>query len=254
MSDRRPKRDTARSEDVADLFRILRAMSCDPNISEADFRIAFRISQNRNALTGWAEAGDALLMDELPRTDRQKLRRFRKRMIEAGWIKLVQGGRGRGTLYFFLEANVPEIQARLDKSRDQRHAKLAVAKIERESGLKAAALGVKFHPETEFSIDPITGEISPLNRPIMGVKSPSGKGGGFTPVLPHSTTYDSSCRQQDMTPEAHPSSSTVTCRHCEALATVEVRLASNAPMTPVCSECADDFFFTESRPLNPLRG
>lgn len=254
MSDRRPKRDIARSEDVADLFRILRAMSCDPNISEADFRVAFRISQNRNAQTGWAEAGDALLMDELPRTDRQKLRRFRKRMREAGWIKFVEGERGRGTLYLFLDANVPEIQKRLDESRDQRHAKSALAKIERESGLKAAALGVRFHPETDFRVDPITGEISPLIQPVMGVKSSSDKGGGFTPVLPHSTTSDSSCRQQDMTPEEHASSSSVTCRHCEASATVEVRLSPGAPMTPVCAECADDFFFTESRPLNPRRG
>jgi hypothetical protein len=229
-------------------------MSCDPSISEADFRIAFRISQNRNAQTGWARAGDALLIDELPRTDRQKLRRFRKRMREAGWIKIVEGKRGHGTLYLFLDTNAPEIEKRLDESRDQRHAKSALAKIERESGLKAAALGVKFHPETEFSVDPITGEISPLIQPAIGVKSSSDKGGGFTPVLPQSTTYDSSCRQQDMTPEEHASSSTVTCRHCEALATVEVRLAPKAPMIPVCSDCAEDFFVTESRPLNRRRG
>lgn len=254
MSDRRSKREAARSEDVADLFRILRVMSCDPNISEADFRIAFRISQRRHAQTGWAEAGDAFLIDELPRTDRQKLRRFRKRMREAGWIKFIEGERGRGTRYLFLDDNVPEIEKRLDESRDQRHAKSALAKIERESGLKAAALGVKFHPETEFSVDPITGEISPLIQSLMGVKSPSDKGGGFTPLLPNSSTYDSSCRQQNMTPEEHASSSSVTCRHCEALATVEVRLSPRAPMTPVCAECAEDFFFTESRPLSPRRG
>lgn len=254
MSDRRPKRDTARSEEVADLFRILRAMSCDPNISEADFRIAFRISQGRNAQTGWAEVGDALLMDELPRTDRQKLRRFRKRMREAGWIKVIEGARGRGTHYSFLDDNVTAIQNRLDESRDQRHAKSALAKIERESGLKAAALGVKFHPETELGVDPITGEISPLIQPTLGVKSTSDKGLGFTPVLPQSTTSNSSCRQQDMTPEEHASSSSVTCRHCEAVATLEVRLAPKAAMTPVCAECAADFIFTEFRPLSPRRG
>lgn len=203
MSDRQPKRKRANAGDVADLFRVLRNMCFDEKVSDADFRIAFRIAQCVDADSGWGEAGDAFLSDEVPRTDRGKLKRFRRKMRDdLGWVRTIKGERGRATCYEFQETRCEEIEAARADAKEARHAQSALRKIQRDTAMKVASLGGDITPLIAIEADPITGEIYPLNEPTKGVKSTPVKGAGETPLLPHSSTSRQGYRQTDESPPA----------------------------------------------------
>lgn len=242
MSDRQPKRNRVRSEDVTDLFRILRNMCRDPEMTDANFRLAFRVAQCVDAGTGWAEAGHEFLIDEVPRTDKAKVRRFRRVMGELGWLRSIQGERGRATRYLFLDGRCEAIEAAADEARDRRHAEAALRKIERDTALKAAAIGGGITPLNGETVDPITGEISPLNHGLKGVKSSPDKGVPDTPTLPHSSTSPEGCRLQDWT-QGGRTPQQPSCS-CGAAPIVRVRWQQSGevgPWHPLCQECDEDW-------------
>ncbi|MDH2313988.1 hypothetical protein [Methylobacterium brachiatum] len=250
MVDRQLKRKRPKAEDIADLFRVLRGMCFDEKVSDANFRIAFRIAQCVDADTGWGEAGDAFLSDEVPHTDRGKLKRFRRKMRdELGWVTTIKGERGRATRYEFKETRCEEIESARAEAREARHAQSALQKIQRDTAMKVASLGGDITPLTAIEADPITGEIYPLNEPTKGVKSTPVKGAGETPLLPHSSTSPQGYRKQDDSEDAHahlPASAPMLARadpmrcDCGKPAIVQVRLQEAGPWILQCEECYRD--------------
>ena len=133
-------------------------MCFDEKVSDADFRIAFRIAQCVDADTGWGEAGDAFLSVEVPRTDRGKLKRFRRKMRDdLGWVRTIKGERGRATCYEFKETRCEEIEEARAEAKEARHAQSALRKIQRDTAMKVASLGGDITPLTATEADPITG-------------------------------------------------------------------------------------------------
>lgn len=205
MSDGKRKPKSQDAGEVTSLFRILMFMSCDPNVSEAEFRIAFRISQARNADTGWAEIGDAQLLDEMPRTDKSKLRRFRRRMEELRWLETVEGERGRATLYFLRDDNVPAIEERVKQAKGRRQEKFILDQIQYKTALQAASLGIRIHPSTGEVLGNLREQISPLKRRSKGRRSPPDRGAISPPLLPQSSTSQIPLPAQEMTKESSAS-------------------------------------------------
>lgn len=277
MSDRQPKRKVQRSDDVADLFKILRFMASDPDVSEAHFRIAFAISQFVKASTGWAIVGDDALRDRLPRTDGKKLRLFRRAMEGRGWLRIIEGERGRPTRYLFLDARIPEIRKRLDDAAAKRDAEFALSKSRDHSGAKAAALEARIDTETGEIGSELSGEYDPLIESSKAGNLCPNKGAILPPLLPQRSTSTEGYRDEDMTQDAHahlPASAHVPVRapipppppmddfddtipeapirvrcNCGARADCEVREFRSDRFEPMCEECRDDTIFEELRPL-----
>ncbi|GJD92954.1 hypothetical protein [Methylobacterium iners] len=233
MSNSKRKPKPHLSGEIANLFRILKAMDCDESVRDADFRIAYRIAQARNSETGWAKISDALLVDELPRTDTKKLRKFRRRMEAANWIKTVEGERGRPTLYFFLEDNVAAIETANNQASEKRQAEFALKQIQEQTALKAAALGVRIDPVTGEVREPLGGKNSPLNK--AGKTCPD-KGSVEPPSLPQRSTSEDTLPREDVTQEAGTSEQC--CHECGAPGWI--RCSHTGEIR--CQECDEDMF------------
>ena len=253
MPERKPK--AQRSDDVADLFRVLRAMSADPDVSEPYFRIAFRISQFVKAATGWASVSDDTLCDYLPRTESKKIRGCRRKLEELGWLRTVEGARGRPTAYLFLETRAAEIETRLSQLRANREAEFLLRKSRENSGAKAAALRARI-----ASILP--GEDSPLIDPAMGGNLCSDKGETFPPLLPQRSTYkratstvqDGEHRAQTSAhASARADAGLHVCADCGKHATVEGRIRVGGRLQLWCEECRGDLILLDETLIGPKR-
>lgn len=176
-----------RSNAIADLFKVLKAVAADPDVKDADFRLAFRIAQAVDQKTGWAEISDARLIDEICANE-QKVRRSRRRLEDAGWLHTQEGKRGRPTRYLFLEQKVPTIHAQLKKAEDAREEAFVLAQTQKRTAAAAAALGVRIHRETGEVLEPIGREISPPNCESNPYKAGSVSPTEFTPLLPKTST------------------------------------------------------------------
>ncbi|TXN71738.1 hypothetical protein FV230_07395 [Methylobacterium sp. WL6] len=221
---------------------MLRFMSADSDVTEAHFRIAFRVAQFVHAKTGWAKVGDATLIDHLPRTDAKKLRNFRRALESLGWIRTIEGERGRPTRYLFLDTRIPEIEKRLADAAEKREVEFALRNAREHSEAKAVALQVQ-----------LTGRISPLiDRPKAGNLCPD-KGAISPPLLPKRSTYgDSTSRVQDVA-KGPTRTEPALCIDCGAPAVVEQRHALGGKLWPFCQEHKLDAPVIEERPI-PLNG
>lgn len=283
MPDRKSK--AADSKGIADLFRVLRNMCSDEAVSDANFRLAFRIAQNVNARTGWGEASHTFLIDEVPRTNKAKIRRFRREMEgELGWVRVFEGTRGRGTRYQFRDERCASIEAICERARDERHAQAALEKIRLDTAQKVAGLGVKSSPLTDDAAGSFRGEISPPNGVRKGVRSTPDRGSVETPVLPHSTTSTEGYREENETQDARAhlpagghgqaradipstplqddeddtipespspairSANSIRCA-CGEPALSEIQLEPKGRFIPHCFECGEDSIPLEVRPL-----
>jgi hypothetical protein len=186
------------------LHRILHAMSYDTRVSEAEFRIAFRIAQTVNEKTGWGYITDRTLLAQLPRTDKKKLRLFRRQMEALGWMQTKAGARGKATSYRFLPDNVEEQMDRADAAATASEAAYHVAKIQERTALQSLAMAGRFDPETGEITPAIGGKFYPLMKRRMGGKRANFPRSNLPPLLPQtSTSYPSTGTVQDMEQGAH---------------------------------------------------
>lgn len=204
-----------------DLFKILKAMAADPEVSDRDFRVAFRVAQAVNARTGWAEIGDERLMEEACVSD-QQARRARRQLESAGWIETVRGRRNQATRYRFLETKREAIEARVKAAADARDDLRMVKDIERRAQLASAGLPINFEGESSSRWDE-DGAALPFKIDHV---SPS----PVNPLLPHSSTSRdiSTATVQDVAKGYDPATG-------EIPLTLEER--GEARIIPTCDEC-----------------
>jgi hypothetical protein len=235
-------------------------MSRDEKVSDAHFRLAFRIAQCRSEDTGWAEASHAFLIDEVPRTQKSKLRGFRDVMRDKlGWVRMLPGERGRGTMYQFRDERCAALEAESERKKEARHAAAALEKIDHDTALKVAGLGVNPDPSSASGTVELRGEILPPNGASTGVNPLTIEGQISTPLLPHSSTSPRGCRPQDVTQDArtHPHAGAPALTHtvppqcstCKNPATVELQLFSHETFSPHCGECREDLIWDAERPI-----
>ena len=105
-------------------FDILDALASDRQISNHDFRVAYRVMQAVNQNTGTAILSDAILVDEVG-TDSKRLWAARNRLEELGWWEVGRGSGHRGTRYRFLDHNLNGILDQRLIKRDARAARRA---------------------------------------------------------------------------------------------------------------------------------
>lgn len=104
---------------------IVNALLSDSRVSHGHFRIAVRVMQAVNAETRIAHISDAVICDELPKTDRFGCNDARKRLEKLKWWTVTRGHGGRASRYIFSDANVDNVLDQRALDRDARQAERA---------------------------------------------------------------------------------------------------------------------------------
>jgi hypothetical protein len=97
-------------------FDLLDAMAEDPEVTPANFRIAYVVMQRVNQYTRMAEISDRRLA-QLVKRDRSALTDFRRRLVALGWLEVLVGCYGRrATQYKFRDERATLLEnIRLDE-------------------------------------------------------------------------------------------------------------------------------------------
>lgn len=98
---------------------LLDAMSIDPRLKSSDFRVAYRLIQHRNAVTGLCNPSQETIADETglkPRTIREAI----KRLENAKWILVRRPNRSASNHYAFSVSNVNAMLDRITLMREAR--------------------------------------------------------------------------------------------------------------------------------------
>ncbi len=100
----------------------LNAMASDARVTDRDHRVACRVAEALNELSGVAILSDALILDDVPTvSDRWQLNDARKRLEHCGWWSVERGSGRRGSRYRMLETKVNDFLGQRIEKRDARN-------------------------------------------------------------------------------------------------------------------------------------
>jgi hypothetical protein len=100
---------------------LLAAMLSDRRVRDKHFRIAARVLEAVNQKTRLAIIGDAVLIDEVPGTDRFQCNDARKHLEDLDYWTVERGHGGKASRYRFFDVNVDRIFDQRTLARDKRN-------------------------------------------------------------------------------------------------------------------------------------